>query len=431
MVQLTIVDYDQAFLYKFTAFHSTLPMTASAGSKTSRFSNIGTAPPDAILGLTEAFNSDGNPNKMNLSVGVYKDASGLTPVLRCVKEAERRLVEGEITKGYLPIDGLPDYRQHVRKLVFGDSIDASRIAVLQSPGGTGALRIAAGFLTSQLAPIRIWIPSPTWANHASVFAAEGLPMESYRYLSADRTSFDFGGMLEDLKTKASAGDAVLLHACCHNPTGVDPTADQWHEIATVIAEKRLLPVIDFAYQGFGDGLAEDTIGIREILNVCDEAIVCNSFSKNFGLYSERVGALSLVAADASAAAASQSQLKSIVRSNYSNPPRHGAAVVATILDDDALTKMWHEELTEMRSRIKKLRQEFVDTMKSTGAGHDFSFLLSQNGMFSFSGLNQMQVDQLKNVHSIYIVGSGRINVAGMSEDRMGQLCGAVAEVIEG
>ena len=256
-------------------------------------------------------------------------------------------------------------------------------------------------------------------------------MESYRYLSADRTSFDFGGMLDDLKTKASSGDAVLLHACCHNPTGVDPTADQWREIATVITEKRLLPVIDFAYQGFGDGLTEDTIGIREILNVCDEAIVCNSFSKNFGLYSERVGALSLVAADASAAAASQSQLKSIVRSNYSNPPRHGAAVVATILDDDSLTKMWHEELTEMRSRIKKLRQEFVDTMKSTGTGHDFSFLLSQNGMFSFSGLNQMQVDQLKNVHSIYIVGSGRINVAGMSEDRMGQLCEAVAAVIEG
>ncbi len=291
MVHLTIVDYDQAFQYPFTVLHSTFPMTASASSVNSRFSNIATAPPDAILGLTEAFNSDGNANKMNLSVGVYKDASGLTPVLRCVKEAERRLVEAEITKGYLPIDGLPDYRQHVRKLVFGDSIDASRIAVLQSPGGTGALRIAAGFLTSQLSPIRIWIPSPTWANHPSVFAAEGLPMESYRYLSADRTSFDFGGMLDDLKTKSSSGDAVLLHACCHNPTGVDPTPGQWREIARVIAEKRLLPVIDFAYQGFGDGLSEDTIGIREILNVCDEAIVCNSFSKNFGLYSERVGAL--------------------------------------------------------------------------------------------------------------------------------------------
>ncbi len=430
MVDLTIVDYDQAFQPKSTVFHWTLPMTATASSMTSRFSHIATAPPDSILGLTEAFASDSNPNKMNLSVGVYKDASGLTPVLRCVKEAERRLIENEKSKGYLPIDGLPDYRNHVRNLVFSDSIDASRIAVLQTPGGTGALRIAAGFLTSQLAPIRIWIPSPTWANHPSVFAAEGLPMESYRYLSADRSSFDFNGMLEDLKTKASAGEAVLLHACCHNPTGVDPTADQWRQIAAVIAEKRLLPVIDFAYQGFGDGLIEDAVGIREILGVCDEAIVCNSFSKNFGLYSERVGAISLVAADAAAATASQSQLKSIVRSNYSNPPRHGAAIVATILDDESLTKMWHEELAEMRSRIKKLRQQFVDTMKSTGAGHDFSFLLSQNGMFSFSGLNQMQVDQLKNEHSIYIVGSGRINVAGMSEDRMGQLCEAVAGVME-
>jgi aspartate/tyrosine/aromatic aminotransferase len=255
-------------------------------------------------------------------------------------------------------------------------------------------------------------------------------MESYRYLAKNRTSFDFSGMLEDLKTKTSSGDAVLLHACCHNPTGVDPTAEQWSEIAAVISDKQLVPLIDFAYQGFGEGLHEDTLSIRAILGACEEAIVCNSFSKNFGLYSERVGGLSLVAADASSAKAAQSQLKKIVRSNYSNPPRHGAAIVATILSDEGLTKTWYEELAEMRSRIKTLRQQFVETMKTTGAGHDFSFLLAQNGMFSFSGLNQMQVDQLRNAHSIYIVGSGRINVAGMSEDRMQQLCEAVAEVIE-
>lgn len=430
MVDSAIVDYDQAFPFLMSmVFHSTDSMPTA--STTSRFSTIATAPPDAILGLTEAFVADNNPDKMNLSVGVYKDASGLTPVLNCVKEAERRLVENEKSKGYLPIDGLPDYRKHVRSLVFGDSIDASRIAVLQTPGGTGALRVAAGFLTNQLSPIRIWIPSPTWANHPSVFTAEGLPMESYRYLAADKTSFDFVGMLEDLTTKTSAGDAVLLHACCHNPTGVDPTADQWRQIAAALAEKRLIPVIDFAYQGFGDGLGEDTVGIREVLSVCEEAIICNSFSKNFGLYSERVGAISLVAADAAAATASQSQLKSIVRCNYSNPPRHGAAIVSTILDDESLTQMWHGELAEMRTRIKQLRTQFVEAMKSTGAGHDFSFLLSQNGMFSFSGLNKMQVDLLKNEHSIYIVGSGRINVAGMSEDRMDQLCEAVAGVLEG
>ena len=406
-------------------------MSVSASSKTSgRFGVLTTAPPDAILGLTEAFAADTNPNKMNLSVGVYKDASGQTPILRCVKEAERRLVEMESTKGYLPISGLPEYCGQIRDLIFGDTIDASRIAVLQTPGGTGALRVAAGFLASQLSPIRLWTPNPTWANHQPVFDAERVPMESYRYLASDRKSFDFEGMLEDLKTKTSHGDAVLLHACCHNPTGVDPTPDQWNEIASAVASKNLLPVIDFAYQGFGKGLREDAASIRAILNVCDEAIVCNSFSKNFGLYSERIGGLSVVAENASAATASMSQLKKVVRSNYSNPPRHGAAIVSTVLADEQLTKLWHEELAEMRNRIHRLREQFVETMKTSGKGHDFSFLLPQNGMFSYSGLNQMQVDQLKNAHSIYIVGSGRINVAGMSEDRMDHFCDAVATVLE-
>ena len=406
-------------------------MTAPATSNTThRFADIQTAPPDAILGLTEAFLADKHPDKMNLSVGVYKDASGQTPVLRCVKEAERRLLETEKTKGYLPIDGLPEYREAVRRLVFGDLVDAGRVATLQSPGGTGALRIAASFLASQLAPLRIWVPTPTWENHNAVFGSEGLPIESYRYLAADRTSFDFEGMLDDLRTKTSQGDAVLLHACCHNPTGVDPNAEQWDAIAALLAEKQLLPVIDFAYQGFGHGLSEDTTAIAAVLKSCDEAMVCNSFSKNFGLYGERVGAMSLVAADESAARAAQSQLKRLVRCNYSNPPRHGGAVVATVLADDGLTEMWHQELTEMRERIKRLREQFVETMKTSGRGHDFSFLLEQSGMFSFSGLNKMQVDQLKAEHGIYIVGSGRINVAGMQEAKMDQLCAAVAQVLE-
>ena len=427
-------------------------MTAPASShkKCHRFSEIQTAPPDAILGLTEAFLADTNPNKMNLSVGVYKDASGQTPVLRCVKEAERRLIETETTKGYLAIDGLPEYRDSVRSLVFGDSVEAARLAILQSPGGTGALRVAAGFLASQLGasqlgasqlgasqtdsgrfqPIRIWFPTPTWANHSSVFSSEGLPIESYRYLAADRTSFDFEGMMEDLSSKTAPGDAVLLHACCHNPTGVDPSAAQWGDIAALLAEKQLLPVIDFAYQGFGNGLEEDAIAINKILGCCDEAIVCSSFSKNFGLYSERVGAISLVAADPSAAQAAQSQLKRVVRCNYSNPPRHGGAIVATVLSDAELTRQWHEELAEMRDRIKQLRHRFVETMQTAGRGHDFSFLLLQSGMFSYSGLSPMQVDQLKTEYGIYIVGSGRINVAGMVEDKMDQLCDAVAKVIE-
>ncbi|WP_146514049.1 amino acid aminotransferase [Rubripirellula amarantea] len=405
-------------------------MTASSSS-TSLFGGIPTAPPDSILGLTEAFQADKNPDKMNLSVGVYKDASGQTPILDCVKAAEQRLVDTEATKGYLPIDGGPDYRGHVRKLVFAETIAAERVTVVQTPGGTGALRESAAFIADQLSGRRVWVPSPTWANHNSVFASERLLVENYRYLGSDKKSFDIDGMLDDLSSKTNVGDAVLLHACCHNPTGVDPTPSQWAQIADVVAERGLLPLIDFAYQGFGHGLDEDAESIRAISAKCDELMVCSSFSKNFGLYSERVGALCVVSSDSATASAIQSQIKKLVRTNYSNPPRHGAAVVATILDDEKLTAQWHDELAMMRNRIKTLREQFVETMKTTGAGHDFSFLLDQNGMFSFSGLNPMQVDELLHKHSIYIVGSGRINVAGMSESRMGHLCEAIAKVVEG
>jgi aspartate aminotransferase/aromatic-amino-acid transaminase len=285
-------------------------------------------------------------------------------------------------------------------------------------------------MAAQLAPLRIWTPNPTWANHHAIFAASGVPIEPYRYLAADKTSLDFEGMMDDLGNKASAGDVVLLHACCHNPTGVDPTGDQWRQLAALISEKGLLPLIDFAYQGFAEGLDQDAAGLRTILESNAEAIVCSSFSKNFGLYSERTGAISLVAGNAEQATAAQSQLKTVVRSNYSNPPRHGGAIVSTVLDDAGLTKTWHEELQEMRLRIASLRGQFVETMKTTGRGHDFSFLLDQKGMFSFSGLNAMQVDRLRSEHGIYIVGSGRINVAGMSEQRMEWLCEKVAAVIE-
>ena len=403
-------------------------MSASARPQSvNHFAHIATAPPDAILGLTEAFVADTNPNKLNLSVGVYKDAGGTTPVLRCVKEAEKRILETEVSKGYLPIDGLADYRSHVHRLVFGDDVDSDHVAVVQTPGGTGALRVAAEFAVTQIPNARIWMPNPTWANHGGVFGAAGLATESYRYLGADRTSLDFEAMIDDLNNKTSEGDLVLLHACCHNPTGVDPNADQWREIASVIQQKRLLPLIDFAYQGFGSDVEADAQGLRDVVKAAGDAIVCNSFSKNFGLYGERVGALSVVTSTAEQAGAVRSQLKKVVRGNYSNPPRHGAAIVATVLDNAELTTIWLDELREMRERIKQLRQQFVETMKN--AGHDFSFLLAQNGMFSFSGLSPMQVDQLKSEHSIYIVGSGRINVAGMSEQRMDWFCDAVASVL--
>ena len=394
-----------------------------------RFSLLQTAPPDSILGLTEAFKADPNPNKMNLSVGVYKDETGQTPVLKSVKAAEQQILDGEVTKGYLSIDGLAEYRDDVRTLAFGKSVAAERVAVLQTPGGTGALRVAADFMRTQLPAARIWMPNPTWANHPAIFAAAELPTETYRYLGDDRKSLDLDGMLGTLRENSKPGDAVLLHGCCHNPTGIDPTPEDWKQIASLIAEKNLLPLVDFAYQGFGDGLQQDAIGLRTILDHVEEAMVCTSFSKNFGLYSERVGAVSLVAANAEECNAARSQLKRVVRTNYSNPPRHGGSIVATILADVELTKLWKEELEAMRVRITRLREQFVETMKTTGDGHDFSFLLRQKGMFSYSGLSPMQVDELKSKHGIYIVGSGRINVAGMSETKMDAFCEAVASVL--
>lgn len=402
-------------------------MTATAAD--ARFASLSAAPPDAILGLTEAFLADTNPAKMNLSVGVYKDATGATPILKCVKDAEQRLVQTESTKGYLPIDGHPDYRRHIKRLVFGESFDPDRVASVQSPGGTGGLRVAAAFVADQMRGAKIWMSNPTWANHKNIFAAERVEIGTYRYLTDDRRSLDFAAMVSDLTETASPGDVVLLHACCHNPTGIDPTADQWTQIAGLLAERRLIPLLDFAYQGFGDGVEQDAAAIGTVLEHCDEAIVCNSFSKNFGLYSERVGGVSIVTRDAATTEIVRSQLKRLIRSNYSNPPRHGAAVVATILDDADLTAMWEEELAEMRHRINNLRRTFVETMASTGGGHDFQFLESQRGMFSFSGLTPMQVDELKTKHSIYIVGSGRINVAGMNENKMQGLCDAVASVL--
>jgi aspartate aminotransferase len=393
------------------------------------FESIAQAPPDAILGLSESFAADPNPNKISLAVGVYKDASGQTPVLRCVKAAERKLVETEKTKTYLGIEGLPDYRHHVQELLFGDSIEATRVAVVQTPGGTGGVRVAADFVFSQHPRATVWISNPTWENHINIFAAAGLATHVYRYLDASRTGLDFDGMMEDLTNKASPGDVVLLHACCHNPTGIDPTPEQWQRIGSILAEKRLLPLVDFAYQGFGRGIQEDATGLRGLLRSCPEMLVASSFSKNFGLYSERVGAAVLVATDARAATAGLSQLKRVIRSNYSNPPRHGAAIVSTILADPDLRTMWHEELSQMRGRITEMRHLLVKSLRDGGAKRDFSFLLNQSGMFSYTGLTPMQVDRLRSEKGLYIVGSGRINVAGITENNLPSLTASLLSVL--
>jgi aspartate/tyrosine/aromatic aminotransferase len=396
------------------------------------FEHISPAPPDSILGLGEAFKRDPNPRKINLSVGVYKDARGNTPVLASVKEAERRLLDGEKTKNYLSIEGLPDYGRHVRELLFGagsEIVTSQRAVTAQTPGGTGSLRVAADFLKKQLPMAKVWMSKPTWANHAAIFQAAGFQVEQYPYIDASGKALDFPALLSGLQ-KVSPGDIVLLHACCHNPTGIDPTLEQWKQIANVVYQREALPLVDFAYQGFGDGLQEDAAGLRELARPGKELLVCSSFSKNFGLYSERVGALTLVASNAEAAEAALSHVRIAIRVNYSNPPQHGGAVVATVLGSPDLRKQWEAELAEMRSRINGMRRLFVDTMTKKTPQHDFSFLSTQKGMFSFSGLTPLQVDELKTKHALYIVvAGGRINVAGMTEENMDQLTTAIASVL--
>jgi len=393
------------------------------------FETLKPAPPDAILGLSEAFAADPNPEKINLAVGVFKDAQGQTPVLACVKSAEQRLVDTETTKTYLGIDGLPAYREETRKLVFGDAVDAGRVAIVQTPGGTGGVRVAADFLAAHHPRATVWVSNPTWENHINVFNASGLATQTYRYLDSSKTGLDFDAMIEDLSTKPRHGDVVLLHACCHNPTGVDLSASQWAKIADLLVERQLMPLVDFAYQGFGQGLEEDAVGLRSLLGRCEELLVATSFSKNFGLYSERVGTAAVVTGDGATAKAALSQLKRAVRSNYSNPPRHGAAVVMTVLGDPALRQLWLSELTQMRTRIADMRQALVQSLAAAGAARDFSFLLSQSGMFSYTGLTPMQCDQLRTQHSIYIVGSGRINVAGVTPGNLPRLTEAIVNVL--
>ncbi|MEZ4614479.1 MAG: amino acid aminotransferase [Caldilineaceae bacterium] len=395
------------------------------------FEQFTPAPPDAILGLTEAFKKDPNPKKVNLGVGVYKDAQGRTPILASVKEAEARILQHEATKSYLGIDGSPEYAAAVQELLFGADhpiLAGNRAVTAQGPGGTGALRVAADFIARMFAGAQVWISDPTWPNHPSIFQAAGLTVKSYPYFDAAANGVNFGAMLATLK-QIPAGDVLLLHGCCHNPTGADLTPAQWQEVAAVVAERKLLPLLDFAYQGFGDGLAEDAIGMRTICDRVDEVLIASSFSKNFGLYSERIGALTLVAGTSAAAETALGHIKLAIRANYSNPPAHGAAIVTTVLCDPALRTQWEGEVTAMRDRINSMRHLFVETLNEKGVEQDFSFIAQQRGMFSYSGLKPDQVKALREKHGVYIVGSGRINVAGMTEGNMDYLCTAIADVL--
>lgn len=397
------------------------------------FEKIEMAPPDPILGLNESFAAEKNPQKINLGVGVFKDAQGLTPILATVRTAEARLLEKEKSKNYLGIAGLPEFAAGVQGLLFGEGheiIAGGRAATAQTPGGTGALRVAGDFIKANLAgSATIWVSEPTWENHKNVFVAAGLKIAGYPYYDAKTRGLDFDGMKRGLAA-VPAGDVVLLHACCHNPTGIDPTPEQWGELAAIAQRQGFLPLFDFAYQGFGDGLQEDAAGLRAFTAKVKELLIASSFSKNFGLYNERVGALTVVAADKDGAQRALSQVKRVIRANYSNPPAHGASAVATILGDAALRSQWESEVSQMRGRIKSMRELFVKTLAAKGVKEDFSFILRQRGMFSYSGLTKDQVRTLRDKYAIYMVDSGRINVAGMSEKNMDRLCTAIAEVLK-
>ncbi len=393
---------------------------------------IDAAPADVIFGLTEAFKEDNNPNKVNLAVGVYKNEEGQTPIMESVHNAERILLEKESSKTYLPISGEPEYDREVQKLVFGETSDvvlAGRAATVQTPGGTGGLRVGADLLHRFLPEATVWLSDPTWANHKGVFAAAGFTLQSYPYYDAENKRIDFARM-KDCLAGIPAGDIVLLHGCCHNPSGFDPDAAQWREVAAIAVKQGWLPFIDFAYQGFGDGLDEDRTAVDAFADTGVNFCVANSFSKNFGLYTERVGALSVVTASSKEMATALSHLKIAIRVNFSNPPAHGALIVKTILKDAALRQQWQKELAVMRNRIKEMRKALVDGLAARGATRDFSYINQQKGMFSFSGLSPEMVRWLREEKGIYMVGAGRINVAGLSHKNIDYVCDSIAEGLQ-
>ena len=365
---------------------------------------------------------------------MYKDESGITPVLDTVKEAERRLLEQESSKSYLPIDGHASYAEAVRNLVFGADhavVKDGRAATVQTPGGTGALRVVAELVRSVggSAP-KVWLSAPTWANHPKIFGAAGLETRTYGYYDDDTRGLDFDAMVESLKD-VDAGDMVVLHGCCHNPTGVDLGADQWRQVAALLAERGALPLLDFAYHGFVEGVDEDAAAVRHMAETVPEMVVCSSFSKNFGLYAERVGAAHLITASADQTRALLSRAKICVRTNYSNPPVHGASVVATVLNDAELNAGWQKELADMRDRIRKMRHSLADGLNSRNISlhkDGNGFITRQNGMFSFSGLTPDEVKRLQEEFAVYILGSGRINVAGITSSNVDRLCDAIATV---
>ena len=393
--------------------------------------SVTAAPADSILGLTEAFKKDQNPNKVNLGAGVYKNEQGITPVLACVKDAERILLGSEQTKSYLPISGDPVYIDCVQRLLFGEDaevISSRRAATAHAPGGTGALRIGAELLKEFNPEASVWISTPTWANHNGIFAAAGFELKSYPYYDAETKALKYEEMMDTLQ-RIPAGDIVLLHGCCHNPSGVDLNAEQWPEVAALAAEKGWIGFLDFAYQGFGDDVESDRKGVEEFSKTGCDFFVASSFSKNFGLYNERTGAITVISPTAQETDVALSHLKKTVRVCYSNPPAHGGLIVKTVLTEPSFEKSWRTELAEMCNRIVAMRSAFVNGLAERGVDQDFSYIKKQRGMFSFSGLTDETVSWLRDNKGIYVVGGGRINVAGLTAANVDYVCDSIAEAL--
>lgn len=393
------------------------------------FEKLTALPPDPILKVTNEYKSDTRAQKIDLGVGVYRDATGNTPILASVKKAEQYLIDTQVTKAYLGSSGADKFNQAMQLLVFGDQAGSSeRITTLQTPGGSGSLRIGAGVILRATEEICIWAGEPTWGNHIPLLGSAGARMKSYPYYNAATKRIRFDAMLEALDA-IPAGDSVLLHCCCHNPTGMDLDREQWRKVTQVIANRGLLPFIDIAYQGFAEGINEDNFGVRHMFGQVPEMIVASSCSKNFALYRERVGALSIVSQDGPSGANVRSQANNIVRTMYSMPPDHGAAVVSHILERDELRSQWEREVTDMRGRLKSMRALLGAALREQAPEHDFSHFEAGNGMFSFVGITSQQVERLKTEYAVYMVGSSRINVAGITDDNVEYLANAIASVL--
>ncbi|NNA34287.1 aspartate/tyrosine/aromatic aminotransferase [Pseudomonas lundensis] len=397
----------------------------------SLFSAVEMAPRDPILGLNEAFNADTRTSKVNLGVGVYCNEEGRIPLLRAVVEAETIRVAQHASRGYLPIDGIAAYDQAVQKLLFGAEsplLAAGRVITTQAVGGTGALKIGADFLKQLQPNAVVAISDPSWENHRALFETAGFPMQNYRYYDAATHDVNRAGMLEDLNA-LPAGSIVVLHACCHNPTGVDLTPADWQNVLDVVKAKQLIPFLDMAYQGFGDGIAEDAAAVRLFAESGLSFFVSSSFSKSFSLYGERVGALSIITESKDESARVLSQVKRVIRTNYSNPPTHGASIVAAVLNSPELRAMWEDELAEMRLRIRGMRLQMVELLAKKAPGHDFSFVARQRGMFSYSGLTVEQVARLRSEFGIYALDTGRICVASLNQRNIEVVTDAIVQVI--